>query len=283
MPLKIAACIIFYNPFLENISNHKSYINVFEKVYIVDNSEKGFQDFSEAFPTNTKIISDGCNNGIAKRLNQVCNVAANEGFDFLLTMDQDSFFDESTITKYIECIDSTENKSAISMFGINYENKTNSDNCTCNETKMIITSGSIINLRSFQKIGGFDENLFIDLVDTEYCFRSIKKGFKIIEFSHIYMHHHLGTGIEKYSLKTLKKTKRSFHTATRLYYMTRNFLYLQSLYKNDFKNELSILKKDLINRIKNKLLYAPGRLKTIKLLLKGIHDYRKNRMGKLPD
>ncbi len=281
---KTSAVIILYNPSYSVIHNIQTFFNHVEKIFLFDNTEtKNIPlHLSISSLSKTNIIHDGFNEGIAKRLNQACALAINDGFDYLLTMDQDSFFDENDITKYLECIKSV-NRQNVSMSGINYHQKKVAPECAFTDVNFLITSGSIINLAAFKEIGNFDENLFIDFVDTEYCFRSIRKGFKIIEFPNIYMHHNLGTVHKKYSLKTFTKTSRSFHSSTRLYYMYRNFLYLQSEYKNDFKNELAILKKDLLNRIKNKLLYTPNRISTIKLLLKAKSDFKKNRMGKLPD
>jgi rhamnosyltransferase len=281
MKTKIAACVIVYEPQQSVELNIKSYINNVEKLYLIDNTKiKTY--ITQYFLSNPKITSihDYKNEGIAIRLNQACALAIKDGFDFLLTMDQDSFFDASAINIYLKCIEDFDNKESVAMFGINYQYLVEKENCDYKEVSFLITSGSIINLNSFKNIGAFDENLFIDFVDTEYCFRSIQNNFKIIEFSNIYMHHNLGELYEKYSIKKFKKTIRSFHSPVRLYYMTRNLLYLSRKYKPQFKEELSVHKKDLRNRIKNKLLYQNNRYKTLGYLFKAFKDYRNNKMGR---
>ena len=160
-------------------------------------------------------------------------------------------------------------------------NEISEANCDYNKVKLLITSGSIINLNNYKKIGEFDENLFIDFVDTEYCFKSILKGFELIQFPNIYMHHKIGNSNQYRSIKNLKSSTRSIHSSVRLYYMMRNFLYLQKKYKKDFKEEVAAHKKDLLNRIKNKLLYNSDRLQTVRLLIKARIDYKRNKMGKL--
>lgn len=278
--MKIAACVILYNPDNSVEQNINSYINQTGKIYIVDNSKTCTYKTSPANNTSQIIIHDGLNNGIAKRLNQVCELAIQDGFEYLLTMDQDSFFDTPAITSYLQCINNFKNKEEIAMFGVNYNHQTGNEDCTFSDVKFLITSGSIINLNAFKNIGAFDENLFIDFIDSEYCLRSLQNGYKLIEFKNIYMHHNLGDVSTKHSLKTLKKSGRSFHSSIRLYYMLRNFLYVNHKYKKEFSNELSIFKKDVINRIKNKLLYKSNRWQTIKLLMKAINDYKANKMGK---
>jgi hypothetical protein len=63
--------------------------------------------------------------------------------------------------------------------------------------------------------------------------------------------------------------------------MTRNFLYINSKYKKQFGFELSIFKRDVLNRIKNNLLYKSERFKTLSCLIKAYKDFKKGRMGKI--
>ena len=53
---------------------------------------------------NIVYIKNKSNLGIATALNQAANLAIKEGYDFLLTMDQDSLPDENMISKMIESI-----------------------------------------------------------------------------------------------------------------------------------------------------------------------------------
>lgn len=279
---KIAACVVLYNPAQSVEENILSYINYVSKVYVIDNTETKNYDyrFSSINQSEISFIHDKRNEGIAKRLNQVCALAINEGFDYLLTMDQDSYFNESLIRRYFQCVENFDKKKEVSMFGVNYENQTQKESCDFINVNFLITSGSIINLNSYKQIGAFDENLFIDFVDTEYCFKSIEKGYAIIKFPGIFIHHEIGTVSQQRSFKNLKKSSRSIHSASRLYYMTRNLFYLNKKYKHHFKKELSYHKKDLINRIKNKLFYNKNRYQTLQYIVKAYNDYRNNKMGR---
>ncbi|HEX5153353.1 MAG TPA: glycosyltransferase family 2 protein [Parafilimonas sp.] len=281
--MKIAACVILYNPEDAVEKNIYSYIHHVEKVYVIDNSEhKNYaSQFLSAYISKVRFIHDGNNEGIAKRLNQACTLAVQDKFEYLLTMDQDSCFEQSTVERYLTCIGEYIEKESTSMFGINHEQNLQKADCVFSKTSSLITSGSIINLAAYKDIGSFDENLFIDFVDTEYCFRSILKGYDVVLFPNIFMHHEIGKTTRHRSLKNLKSSKRSIHSAARLYYMIRNHFYLSKKYKDHFAQQLSISKKDILNRIKNKLFYDSDRIQTIRYLLKAFNDYRNNRMGKL--
>lgn len=280
--VKIAGVVILYYPDQSIISNIASYSNFIEKLYIVDNSEQSNQQLiQEITSARTNYIHDGINQGIAFRLNQVAKLAIQEGFHFLLTMDQDSAFENEAIRQYVQCIAAYKEKETIAMFGIEYiEKHAATTDCSGLEVEKLITSGSMVNLDLFEQTGGFDEALFIDEVDLEYCYRAITKGYKIIQFKNIFLQHSLGHTTMHRSLKTLKATPRALHSPIRVYYMVRNYLYVNKKYKNRFIQDTRFRKKALLNRVKNNLLYGKQKFRLLKYILTAIADYNKGRMGK---
>lgn len=282
--MKIAATVIVYYPDGRLLQNMQSYINAVEKLYIVDNSEKPIPELFKSIDKfqNVVYLHDGENKGIALRLNQVSNMAIKDGFGWLLTMDQDSLFENETVRDYLHCIANYQQKEKVSIFGINFLQKANKkDNCTAIQVNHLITSGSVLNLQLFGNVGGFDENLFIDEVDFEYCLRSTLKGFRIIQFTNIFLQHNLGTTSAYRSFKSGKMTPRSLHSPIRIYYMTRNFLYVQSKYKKLFSAEIKTRKIFLFNRLKNNLIYNTQRFEILKYIIKGFEAYKNKQMGKL--
>lgn len=282
--MNIAATVILYHPDKSCVQNLLTLKKKFQKVYIVDNTENSsgsFENHKNVFQ-DVIYLHDGQNRGIAERLNQVCQLAKKDGYKWLLTMDQDSLFDDIMLTEYFQCIADFTEKEKVSMFGVTFEKQNvKTGNCDAAPVNHLITSGSVVNLNLLNEIGGFDENLFIDEVDYEYCLRSIAKGFKIIQFSNIFLKHNLGETTYHRSFKTIKKTSRNLHSPVRIYYMTRNFLYVQKKYQDIFPGEINDRKTILLNRLKNNILYNKNRFKVIGYILKGVIDYRKARMGKL--
>jgi rhamnosyltransferase len=280
--MKIAAAVILYNPEFSVHLHIRSYNELVEKVFVFDNTEgappKGF--VSHDLPANCMYLTQKYNSGIALRLNEACNMALIEGFDWLLTMDQDSYFEDNSLTKYINCIAAFSNSSNVAVFGVNYEAQTDLNACTPSDKNQLITSGSLVNLKLFKSLGGFNEDLFIDQVDHEYCYRAKANGFRIVQFQNIFMHHSLGETTNRTSFKTLQSSSRSLHSPLRIYYMTRNSLYVRKRFNQDFKEEIDDTFKDLRIRIKNNLLYGKQKIATIKMVLQGYRDFRKNKMGK---
>lgn len=96
------------------------------------------------------------------------------------------------------------------MFGVNFEQDIQAGLLPCTPvfSTALITSGTLLNLSLFQKIGGFDENLFIDAVDHEYTIKSLLTGYKIIQFPCIQLTHQIGTLVKRASIKTLFLIKK---------------------------------------------------------------------------
>jgi rhamnosyltransferase len=124
-----------------------------------------------------------------------------------------------------------------------------------------MTSGSLIRTG----LGFFEEKLFIDSVDNEYCLRLRKNGYKIIRVNHAVLNHQLGT---------LRKNWLGFstivHPASRRYYITRNMFYVMSKYP-----EFRLFGiKELLKSILLIILVENDKIKKLKAFFRGVHEIR---------
>lgn len=286
MSLNIAACVILYNPKIEDLQNITSYLSKVNKLYVYDNSATKLE--SSFINENEKInyFWDGENQGISIRLNQAAKKALSDGYDKLLTMDQDSSFLEENIDKYFRDIENFKGAENVANFGLEYNKvdiKCDSNKIIYEEVDHLITSCSVINLNLFEKIGGFDENLFIDGVDIDYCYASMKNGYKNIQFKNNFFKHSLGEPVRRGSISSLYliKKNRVIHSPLRVYYMYRNVLYLEKKYNSDFPELTKKLYKDYTHHIKRCVRYSKNIIKVYKYKFKAYRDFKNNRMGKI--
>lgn len=281
--MTLAAVVILYHPDQSSvIQNILTYAKHLQRMYVIDNTETPEWNIEEAIKkiSNSVYYSDGVNEGIARRLNQATLYARNDGFTHLLTMDQDSSFSESVFLNYINSVDAFLTQASVGMFTVNYQPNLIENTGEAIEVVSGITSGSIVNLNVVRQIGGYNEDLFIDLVDADICYRIYNEKIKIICFTYIILNHRLGEIIYGRSLKTFTLTPRIIHSPIRIYYIVRNVFYML----NRFQNLPQAARKDLMNTLwllKNNILYNPNRRKVIYYAIKGYRDYRKNRMGKI--
>lgn len=283
--MKIAAVAILFNPDYKCVTNIESYYDFVDKIYIFDNSENN-HFISEKLTILPKIAyhQDGENRGLSKRLNEACESAIRDGFDWLLTMDQDSTFILDSFIKYINCFYAYKTKENVSMFATTNTRSNNKslEVCDCVEDRGIMTSGTLLNLKLFRKIGQFDEALFIDCVDHDYCIRTYLAGYKIIRFTKIFLMHELGNEVYKSSIKTLFliKKRKEIHSPLRCYYMIRNIFYLTNKFKKNNLSQIKEIQKDVISRIKKAIFYGRNTIEILIFVKRAYKDYKEMKMGK---
>ncbi len=284
--MKIAACVILYHPKEKDLKNIISYLTKVDKLYIYDNTENtktklDFEDYNKSIYT-----SDFENKGLSFRLNQACQQAIADGYNYLMTMDQDSYFSSENLNYYFDSIKNYPDKASVGIFGLDYSTKNiiaNLIDIVPLEVHSLITSGSVINLDNYNEIGGFDENLFIDGVDFDYCFATLKKGFKCILFKNNYLNHSCGVKIKTASIKTLYllKKEKLLHSHLRIYYIIRNMLYLEKKYGLLFPNYIQERKKRYSSQVFTNMIYSKNIFVMLKYRFKAINDFKKNKMGKI--
>ena len=104
----IAGVAVLYNP-SENVpENINSYINQVAQLFIVDNSDKSSEVLKNISPGVEKpeYVFNNDNLGIAAALNIGIDRALKAGYTYLLTMDQDSYFEEGSLNKLISNLNS---------------------------------------------------------------------------------------------------------------------------------------------------------------------------------
>lgn len=289
---KVAAIIVSYNPDKNLLDSVNLLISQVEKIIIVDNGSieekrKDISSIKDIDNERIEIIFNEENLGIATALNIGVREALKQGFNWILTMDQDSKASKDMVEKMFEVynnIDEKERKSILSIFPNFVDKRIQSieENSVMNTYEYVdadITSGNLVNAEVFDKVGFFDDSLFIDLVDTDFCMRLNEKNIKMIKVRDAILYHSLG---ESQSVKSiLGKFNTSNHSALRRYYMTRNRFYIWERYKdlNSFtlNRDKKLFKKEFIKII----LGEKDKVNKIKMVFKGYKDYKKGVRGKL--
>lgn len=278
--IRIASLVVLYHPNPDFINNIRSYADDTDALIVVDNSAQQFPDLAVLageYGAKFHLIRPGKNRGIAWALNEGTKKAMETGANWVLSMDQDSCFSKKAISAYLEKIPELV-RNQIFIAGPNHDAEVNALDPSMEEVDSVITSGCLFSTEVFKQTGGFDERLFIDEVDHEFCYHAKSLGFKIVKCRDIVLQHQLGES-KWVSAPILGKSKRVFHHPRRLYFMLRNGLYVGQKYGTLFPASINRNKKDLFHRIKNQLLFGKGKWETLKMLAKGYRDYRKENFG----
>lgn len=278
---KYAAVVVLYDPDQKVISNIRSYGNSLQKVYAVDNSELPDKDLIKKlkeFDTVEYIWNHG-NPGLAFALNRGCRKAFSEEIDYVFTMDQDSFFQEGSVETMISYMENNSERMVAAPFIVPYYDMVPSSNIVVTgKTKSVnfaITSGMLVGKRAYQEIGTFDDELFIECIDVDFCIRLKEKNWKLIKTENAVLYQRAGNSQPR---KFLWKTVHPlFADPVRGYYKFRNKIYLRKKYGRQIYKFTS----GLYEAVLKTLLYEPDKLVRFKFYLKGYIAGVKGHMGSL--
>jgi rhamnosyltransferase len=295
----LASVVIWYNPEKLGegtaIKNILTYSIFFTKVYIIDNSIEDNSKLANQIP-NSRYFPNFENLGIAKALNQGCEAAINDGHVWAMTMDQDSSWDSKYILEYINEVNrihqidnlarsfspNTVHQNEVhSILGTIKRSflkkrevkKKNHEKSEFEYVDRVISSGNIINLEMWKTIGSFNNDLFINDVDYDFCYRVIQNGYKIVKIHKCNMNHVDG------------EPRRSFfphafwYHEERIYYLVRNKYFILKNYPQ-FAEKYKY-KQTIGKLLLEKLFFLE--FKDLKYALKGISDGKHNIYGKFCD
>ena len=285
MYFKIAGCVILYKPDADVVENVASYIDYIDLLYVVDNQngDAVIQELSQRYQDKIVPIKHKENMGISFSLNEVLELAKDK-YDLLLTMDQDSRFSPTSMFRFKNEVTKFEWKKTLAVgatikdFGFNEPTDVS---LRWKKTVNMITSGSIVSVKNALAISGYDEDLFIDEVDSDFCFRGIKAGYELYtNTSGIYLLHSLGN--PSYHKFFGHVTKVQNHNKIRKYYIFRNRLVI--LFRHGkmmgAKRCWNYYIKANINLIRDVVFFEDDELEKINYIVKGLLDVLTGRLGK---
>ena len=256
-PADICAVVIAFEPpptFTSALSAIASQVG---GVVVVDNASCPPAEERVSRPdvrASVEWIKNSENEGVAAALNQGIDRARELGFSWAVTLDQDSRAAPSMVSELIGTLRRSDDPGRVAVVGANpvetgtpgaryawlrggdarrwLFRKTDARGGDLSDVTMVITSGALTSLNAFAHIGPFDERLFIDYVDTEYCLRAQLSGFAIHASARATLFHHLG---ERSVVRFLCiKVRPTFHPPIRLYYTWRNRVHMLRKYGSAF-------------------------------------------------
>jgi rhamnosyltransferase len=284
---KLLGVVVIYHPKSNVVQNILTYLPKLHTLLLIDNSEpsakKVFEQLLIDFKDKIEYLPNLQNEGIAKPLNQAAEYGVKNNFDWLLTMDQDSFFHSEHLDRLIDFTvqNDTSRLGIVAPFHHTPKATLPILKEPFSEVRMTMTSGNLLHLAAFKRCGAFNEALFIDSVDHEYCLRLRKKGFKIMRVNDAILDHQLGEIIYKKFL--FLKVKLTNHSAQRRYYIARNRLYVMFKYVFfDFKFFRRELKQYFIDFLKV-IFFESGKTKKIWKIVLGTFHFLIGVTGKEQD
>jgi len=275
----VFAAIILFNPNKDILRRSiESIKNDISQLLLVDNSlnSKCLKDFFDNnIDDNIEIgyYHNGNKGGIAGAHNIAIRRFLGTRCDFLLMLDQDSIPYPDMLMKLKQSFLFYKNTFPIACIGPSEDihNHVNSDIYRVAEIK---SSGAFFCKNIFNIVGLMEEGLFIDTVDSEWCWRARKKGFFTFVVNNAKMIHTYGEGNRQILGFNIAMT-----VPFRTYYQIRNYIimvkrgYVPLGWK--IRNGIKYMVKFIVYPLltKNKSYY--------KYMFKGLYHGIINRKGQL--
>lgn len=204
--IEVAAIVVCFNPDVNKlVSNVSALLKQFATVIVVDNSD--IPSIRKELNNIISILDGVCylqlsrNYGIAYAQNIGVQECIKLGYKFFCEFDQDSTIEENFVGRLIASYLATSSSSSQTVAAIG-PNALDADSGKSYRFKdssrapvlveYTLSSGLFVSVDAFLKVGPKSEDLFIDLVDWEWCLRARSLGFQIYIDPDIKMLHKLG-------------------------------------------------------------------------------------------
>jgi rhamnosyltransferase len=288
----ICAIMVTYNGGAVIANTVGAIIGQVGQLLIVDNHSDAFTleciaSIKRHFPTKVRTILNPQNAGIAAALNQGVAFAVQNEFQWVLTIDQDSQADSRMIGEMLQTYEGHPEKDRIAIMAPHYVllNSTEDENECLHlntaqhpqQVEMVYTSGSLVKTSIFARVGLFREEFFMDHVDSDFCYRLRRSGYKIVTDPKALLIHRLG------NMRRARFMGRpifcTHYSPARYYYRTRNSIVLYRELK-DWRLITRFITATIKELIKI-LLYEKQKVIKIWLIGKGILDGLLGHLGQL--
>ena len=284
--LGVCAVIVTYHPNASMLENMAKVLSQVQGLVVVDNGSTAeeLNPLRQAsVARGFHLIENGENLGIAEALNVGVLWAKSKGYPWVILFDQDSKITEGFVRQMFEAWESHPDRERVGTIQPRYvqpELGLESEVLRAVDGGPVtsMTSGSLMPIWIFEKIGYFASEFFIDLVDCEYSLRIRAAGYSIADSRSAVLLHEAGNP-KRCSFLGFS-FQPSHHDAIRRYYISRNRVVVYRKYLRVFPHWiLGSMYQSLRETIKC-FIAEQNRARKFRNFLLGTWDGLTGRMGK---
>ena len=279
---RIAGVVVLYRPPDSVPRNVETYLPNVDVLYVFDNSPDASASVVQEIVRLDKVryCTMGNNVGMSTALNFAARKALEEDFDYLLTMDQDGAATKDMVEKMLECMRDDETIGIVTPFHQDRNTPVTSSKEEVEPVLTAMTSGNLLNLSAYRRVGEYLEQLFIDYVDIEYCLRLHANGYSVVRSNRAILHHTRGHLTQERFFG--RKTYTPHYSPSRLFYQTRNRFYLRRIYGSKFPEYFAYDRKMYWRGVVKMLLYENHRLRKLLMICRGFIALWRNDFTTIP-
>lgn len=282
---RVCGVVVLYKPCLETVRNVETLLEQVAHVVVVDNGSDGAIISALAEIKGCErltVLRNGENRGVAAALNQGVNWSTEAGYGWMATFDQDSLVTDGMIAAMLSAYSQSDRCGHIGIVCPCYR-EPNSSRIVCGGERATdrltgITSGAMVKREVFEQVGGFDEDLFVDYVDNEFCLHCASKGYEILRAPNAILVHRLGSPTEHRLLG--RRFITTNHSALRRYYAARNRVRVYRRYGRRFPVWVLRDARRFMRELVLVLCFESGKWRKFRAVAFGLYDGMRGRYGK---
>lgn len=266
-------------------------IHSFDRVVLLDNGGTDVTAVSDTINSpKLMMVQFPENLGLGGALNRGFDLACEFKVEYVITFDQDSIpmpgHAQKLIGEYLRIKNFDEDIAAIGPTIIDNRDhsfvykfneiidETSGDllratPSTKNEVRVLVMvqSGMLIPVSTWKKVAKYNERLFIEFVDTDWCYRVNDAGFSIYGTYLVSMYHEVSDSAPQnffgFSLLTYSPKRR--------YYFFRNVIYMLSRHYVPRSHKFRLL-TGMLNRVVAIVLLDEHKMQSFLAMLRGLRD-----------
>jgi len=224
----VCAVMVTYHPTATMLENFPSVLAQVDGLVVVDNGSNPdeLDPLRAAIQAQgARLIENGENLGIAEALNQGIRWANSQGFPWVILFDQDSTITDGFVDQMFASWESHPDQARVCSIHPRYVHPETGLERRVRRAPdggpiISITSGALMPIWIFDKIGGFASEYFIDWVDIEYSYRIRAAGLLVADSRQAVLLHAAGHP-KPFSFLGFH-FRPGHHSSIRWYYMSRN-------------------------------------------------------------
>lgn len=280
---RIVALVTLYYPGERCVENIGLIASQAWLVVLADNTPG--TDNSDMFSEmqNVRYVANGKNLGLSVAFNRCLSMNECRESDFLVFFDQDSRIEDKQLETLVRDFRMLERTHKVGSLGPMFFEENSGKVCGtwdgssnaeggCLPVPATITSSLMMRYETLKDAGFWNEHMFLDYADLELGWRLGYMGYENFVSGNVVMWHRLGEGVRRlYNPLKKKWLIVVCHNSVRLYYQNREIMKLLRSSVVDKKEKFFLIRESL-SRFIVRILYFPGKWKTIFCAVRGIAD-----------
>jgi len=291
MDERVLAAVVTFHPGPDLADNLQALRRQGVDVVVIDNGSPDIAAIERAAAASgCDLLANPHNLGLAAALNQAARAAQAGAYPWLATFDQDSRVPDGAIAQLLALGATHPAGERIAILAMRHRDRALGhgyarpsdvleDGGDWRLLRAAITSGSLVRTAVFDRVGLFDERLFIDGVDHDFCLRCRRAGLLVIEGSPVLEHSLGAVTTDRLFGRAIACTN---HSPTRRYYITRNSLELS--FRHGAGDPLWAVRNlaHLADSSLSALLFEDRRAAKAGAMLQGLGHFALRRFGPRP-